>query len=262
MKILRQFTMGTGYLDTGFYVRGTGHFIIKDPERDKFAHHAEIFWCIAGCGRFFDRGRDFQLRPGWVWYYPPNSLHRIIPDPDFNYRWLSLDGPDAGGLFHSLRIEPGLNPAGECPEELFAEVGLELRDGSRQSQLRALSAAFRILTMVMMPQRDPRPVAAQARDFILKNFANPEINVSTLAELLHVHRITLNRLFLAAYGISPGKYLNNVRLQEGIRLLAESSLPVKEAAKRCGYGSAGYFTKVLHRQTGHTPLSFRSRKAT
>ena len=99
-------------------------------------------------------------------------------------------------------------------------------------------------------------------DFIVKKYYDPGINVSMMAELLHVHRITLNRLFQAAYGISPGKYLNNVRLQEAIRLLTESDLPVKEVARNCGYESAGYFTKILHRQTGHTPRSFRSRKAT
>ena len=138
---------------------------------------------------------------------------------------------------------------------------LGLRDGSRQSQLNVLASAFRILTLAITPQTDPRPVTERARELIHKNFANPEMNVSTLAELLHVHRITLNRLFLKTYGIPPGKYLNNVRLQEGIRLLTESSAPVKEIAKLCGYESAGYFTKVLHRHTGHTPLSFRRRKA-
>jgi len=257
MKQLRQFTMGTGYRKTGFYVRGTGHFIIERPEQDKFADFAEIFWCIDGCGRFYDHNQEFQLRPGGVWYYPPNSLHHIIPHPHFNYRWLSIDGPDAGNLFRSLRFTPGLNPAGACPEELFAEVMLELRDGSHQSQMRALAAAFKILTLAMTPQGDPRPTAEQARDLIHKNYSNPGMDVSTLAELLHVHRITLNRLFLEAYGIPPGKYLNNVRLQEGIRLLTESPLPVKEVAKSCGYESAGYFTKVLRRQTGHTALAFR-----
>ena len=262
MKKLHQFTMGTGYRNTGFYVRGTGHFIIEKPESDKYADYPEIFWCISGCGLFYDHGQEFQLQPGWVWYYPPNSLHHIIPHPVFDYRWLSFDGPDAENLFHALRFKPGLNPAGKCPEELFAEIMLGLRDGSRQSQLNVLASAFRILTQAMTPQSDPRPVAAQARDFILKNYNDPGINVSMMAELLHVHRITLNRLFLAAYGISPGKYLNNVRLQEGIKLLTESDLPIKEVAKSCGYESAGYFTKVLHRQTGHTPRSFRSRKAT
>lgn len=261
MKHMHQFTMGTGYRNTGFYVRGTGHFIIEQPEADKFADFPEIFWCIDGSGLFYDAGgREIRLTPGMVWYYPEKTLHHFIPSPYLNYRWLSFDGPDAANLFHALRFKPGLNPAGPCPEELFAEILLGLRDGSRQSQLNVLALAFRILTLAMMTQTDPRPVTEQARDLIHKNFSNPEINVSTLAELLHVHRITLNRLFLKHYGISPGKYLNNVRLQEGIRLLTESSDPVKEIAKLCGYESAGYFSKVLRRQTGHTPRSFRSRE--
>lgn len=260
MKNLRQFTMGTGFRNTGFYVRGTGHFIIARPEKDKFADYCEIFWCIDGSALFFDDKREYRLTPGMVWYYPANSFHRIIPKPRIDYRWLSLDGPDAPNLFRSLRFRPGLNQAGPCPEELFAEIMLELRDGSRQAQLQALASAFRILTLAMMPQGDPRTVTEQARDLIRKNFSHPEINVSTLAELLHVHRITLNRLFMKTYGISPGKYLNSVRLQEGIRLLTETADPVKEVAKQCGYASAGYFTKVLQRQTGHTPRSLRSRE--
>lgn len=262
MRALRQFTMSTGFRETGFYVRGTGHFIIEGPEPVKFADFGEIFWSIAGYGVFRYNGQDFLLHPGRIWYYPPGSTHQFSPRSGsyFNYRWLSVGGPDAECLFRALGFTPGLNSAGKCPEVLFAEIMLELRDGSRQSQLRALDAAFKILTLAKTPQLDPRPVAEQARDLILKNFSNPEINVSMIADLLHIHRITLNRQFQDAYGISPGKYLNNVRLQEGIRLLTESDMPVKEAAKLCGYASAGYFTKVLRHQTGHTPLSFRIRK--
>ncbi len=260
MKNLRQFSMGTGYRNTGFYVRGTGHFIIDRPEPDKFADYCEIFWCIGGCALFYDNVREFRVTPGMVWFYPKNSFHHIIPSPFINYRWLSFDGPDVQNLFNSLRFKPGLNQAGSCPEDLFSEIMLDLRDGSRQSQLQALASGFRILTLAMTPQVDLRPITEQIHDLIHKNFANPEINVSALADLLHIHRITLNRLFLKTYGISPVKYLNNVRLQEGIRLLTETSKPVREIAKLCGYASAGYFTKILHRQTGHTPTMFRARK--
>lgn len=261
MNELWQYTMGTGYRNTGFYVRGTGHFIITQAQAPKKADFGEIFWCIAGCGRFYDYEQEFLLHPGWLWYYPPNSYHHFEPYPRFDYRWLSIDGTDAGNLFRALRFSPGLNQAGACPEELFAEVMLNLRDGSEQSHLRALDAAFRILTQAKTPQVSPRPTAVQAKDFLIKNFSNPDIDISTLADLLHVHRITLNRLFQEAYGLSPGKYLNHVRLQEGIRLLTESSEPVKKIAELCGFASASYFTKALHRQTGHTPLSFRRRKS-
>ena len=251
--------MGTGYRKTGFFVRGTGHFIIQTPEFPKFANFCEIFWCIAGSACFEWHGQKFQLNPGWVWYFPPCSTHRITPmHPYLNYRWLSIDGPKAGELFESLHIQGGLTQVGACPEELFTEVELNLTDGTLQSQMRALNAAFKILTGIVAPDEEARPLAERAKTVINENYRNSALNTSKVSELLYVHRTTLCRAFKTSYGISPGEYLTSVRLQAGMRLLSGNSLSIMEIAEQCGYSSAGYFCKVLHHQTGKKPSDFRA----
>lgn len=259
MRELVQFTMGTGYRKTGFYVRGTGHFVIRTKRKVKYADYPEIFWCISGCGAVHGKDATALLKPGWVWYFPPGTIHDIDPSPVLDYRWLSLDGPEAGRLFDSLQIAPGLTQAGRCPEELFARIDLELQEGSRQSQMRALAAAFEILTLAVAPSGDARPVVEQARDLMREHYARTDLSVESISGLLNVHRVTLSRSFKEVYGISPGEYLNNIRLQRAMSLLRDSRMPVKEVAAACGFTSAGYFSKVLRRCTGQTPLSFRDK---
>ena len=259
MENLRDFVLATGWRETGFYVRGTGHFIISEREPDKYADFGEIFWCIAGCGKFrAASGIRYDLLPGNVWYYPPRSQHVIDPQPaGFNYRWLSIDGSDAGMLFKAMKIRPGINPAGACPEQLFANIELELQNTTSHSQMRALTSAFEILTMITAPQTEKRPMLEKIRTLIHKNYAMPDLNVARIADLFHIHRVTLSRTFKQAYGISPGDYLNSIRLQAGIRLLKESCMSIKDIAAACGYSSGSYFGKVLMFRTGYTPKHFR-----
>ena len=125
MKNYREYRFAVIRGKTSFYVRSIGHFRLtpESPEEIKVADFGEIFWCIGGRGYFHRNGEIFTLLPNSVWYYPPGSLHKYYPGkPFFHYRWLTIEGPGAGGLFDGLRIQPGLNESGECPQELFSRI--------------------------------------------------------------------------------------------------------------------------------------------
>ena len=113
MQNIHHYIMASPYQSTDFYVRGTGHFILHSPEDGKYAHFAEIFWCINGCGTFYLDGEKYRLKPKHLFYYPPGSRHCFQPENQlFDYRWLSIDGPNAGMLFKSLGYKKGLLSAG------------------------------------------------------------------------------------------------------------------------------------------------------
>ena len=263
MKDFRNFIYGSRLEQFGFFVRASGHFLIRRPELTKHAHFGEIFWCRRGCGFFEDASRKkFLLRPGWMWYYPPGSFHNFRPgNPCFDYYWLSIEGRDAAVLFNALKIRPGLNHAGPCPEEDFASLFLSLNESTLQARMHSLAIAFRILTQTVSPEHAAVPVLEQIRKLIMENYGDNTLNVAKMAEMFNMHRVTLSRSFSAAYGIGPKEYLDSVRLRAGIKMLTTTSQSVKEVAFRCGFSSSGYFAKAVRKLSGHTPGQLRNQPA-
>ncbi|MBQ9502505.1 MAG: AraC family transcriptional regulator [Lentisphaeria bacterium] len=258
MELKRHFIMAPRCLATGFFVRGTGHFVIRQKENVKTALHCEIFWCVGGAGVIRWEGRRYAFRPGDVFYFPPGSLHDVTPEaPCLDYHWLSVDGPNAAVLFDSLGIGPGLTDAGVCPGELFGRLEEHLFDSVKESQLKALNVAFEILTRIVSPRPDRLSVMEQVKEFIDADFHRPELNVSGIAAHFHMHRVSLSRMFRRRFGISPVEYLSNCRIQAGMSLLSSTGLPVKEIAAQCGFASADYFTKVIRRASGLPPSLLR-----
>ena len=244
-------------MNTRFHARSVVEFFLHGREKIHLhpADFPDIFWCIEGVGKFIMNGKSYLLHPGHVWYYPPGSVHRISCNGNcFHYRGLAMDGPDAAVLFEGLNIKPGINYAGDCPEHLFAALALNIESFSPEVQLENISRAVQILTLAASGKsKQQKDLTGKAREIIDENFANPGLNVEKIAELLRVNRSVLSRTFSAEMKISPVEYLASRRMQEAMRLLRQSDLPINKIAEMCGYSSAGYFTKVVRKRTGNLP---------
>ena len=154
LRSYKEFAFCTYKMNTRFYVRSVGDFLLENNEdlMIKRADFPEIFWCVEGVGSFWLDGKRYLLRPGQVWYYPPDSVHRIsCYGKVFHYRWITLDGPDARVLFEGLNLKPGINTSGECPHHLFSRVRLNIEVQSLDAQLDNLKTAFEILLKASTP---------------------------------------------------------------------------------------------------------------
>lgn len=262
MKNFKEYRFAVIRGKTSFYVRSIGHFrqTPESPEGIKIADFGEIFWCIGGKALFHLNGSIHTLNPGFVWYYPPGSRHEYYPGkPFFHYRWLTLEGPGVSGLFDGLRIQPGLNEAGECPQELFSRIELEIESVRNEKRMAVLAAAFEILTRAAVPPaaKSGETTAEKAKRIIDKNFTNKELNVDRIAELLGVHRVSLSRAFSVFYGHSASEYLTSCRIRKALSLLKESTRSAEEISEECGFSNPGYFSKVIAKTTGFPPRKLR-----
>jgi len=258
------FTFYSGNL--AFFVRSVGHFDLHPGERSRIkqADFGEIFWCMEGSGEFRDdSGRTFTLLPEWIWYYPPGSLHCHGAGKErFHYRWLTLAGPSAGLIFSGLCINPGLTHAGPCPEEYFDRIAGTAGKPEKMPDL--LSDAFYILTRIAAGSKrrhEPDSVVAEARALIDTAFADPGLNVGRIADRLHRHRVSVERVFKEQSGITISEYLQNRRCQEAFHLICETEIPLREIPRRCGFSSIHYLSRVIRRLTGSPPGSLRKSMA-
>ncbi len=261
LRSYKEFAFCTYKMNTRFYVRSVGDFLLENNEdlMIKRADFPEIFWCVEGVGSFWLDGKRYLLRPGQVWYYPPDSVHRIsCYGKVFHYRWITLDGPDARVLFEGLNLKPGINTSSECPHHLFSRVRLNIEIQSLDAQLDNLKTAFEILLKASTPGKsETSDLVEQTKQVIEENFQNPDLNVEKIASLLQVNRSILSRAFSASQKMTIVQYLSNCRLKKAMHLITETDTPIQEIAEQCGYSCHNYFTKVIRHHTGSSPSNLR-----
>lgn len=68
---------------------------------------------------------------------------------------------------------------------------------------------------------------------------------------------TLQRRFRRATGVSPVRYLQNLRIEQAKRLLEQTMEAADEISVRVGYEDASFFRRLFKRLTGVTPGHYR-----
>jgi AraC-like DNA-binding protein len=101
----------------------------------------------------------------------------------------------------------------------------------------------------------------RARDHLDRNFAS-EVGLDEAARIAQVSKFHFLRLFTAAYGVTPGVYLTNRRIERAQDLLRTTNLTVTEVCMAVGYSSLGSFATRFRDTTGETPGAFQRRWAT
>lgn len=104
------------------------------------------------------------------------------------------------------------------------------------------------------------PHVGQALALLHADSARPW-TLQALAQRCGVSRTTLAERFRDAMGDTPLNYLRTLRMQQAMRLLAETDQPLERIAPAVGYQDAFSFSKVFKRTVGVAPRDFRRRDA-
>ncbi|MDH2428371.1 AraC family transcriptional regulator [Sphaerisporangium sp. TRM90804] len=84
-----------------------------------------------------------------------------------------------------------------------------------------------------------------------------QITINDMARTAMFSKFHFSRVFQRVTGLSPGRFLSAVRLQEAKRLLASTSLTVTDISHRVGYSSVGTFSSRFTSSVGLSPTKYR-----
>ncbi|WP_291412165.1 helix-turn-helix transcriptional regulator [Actinophytocola sp.] len=88
------------------------------------------------------------------------------------------------------------------------------------------------------------------------NLGEP-ISIDDMARTAMFSKFHFSRIFQRVTGISPGRFLSALRLQEAKRLLLTSSLTVADICHLVGYNSIGTFSSRFRYSVGVSPTEYR-----
>jgi len=244
-----------------FGVCSTGHYKITPPlvSHDYPAKAIHLFWCMRGSGIVEIAGRRRVLKRHQIAIYYPNMRHYYYVNSKFwELYWLTVDGPLAVSLLAAFGLEAGIYSAGPPPVKLFQALFQLVRQPTKQAELKACATAFVMLTRVAGSCADQTDeLVNTAVERMHEQFPLPELNIKTLSALLGIRRAVLSARFHSAMGIPPGAYIDRLRLQHALSLLKHTHQSIATVAIQSGYADTHYFSRVIRRATGRSPLQFR-----
>lgn len=97
---------------------------------------------------------------------------------------------------------------------------------------------------------------AKSIRFINENYPS-KIAITTLAKMENMCMTTYNLLFKEQLGISPTKYIIQLRLNHARSLLESTNLSIEEIGLLCGYPDINFFSRVFKTYVGVSPSNYR-----
>lgn len=98
---------------------------------------------------------------------------------------------------------------------------------------------------------------SQLKNFILENIDDADLSGNDLERHLGMSRSQLQRKLQSVIGLSPRKFINELRLEIAAVQLRESSASISEIAYDCGYRDPKYFGRVFRERFGVPPGEWR-----
>lgn len=227
----------------------------------------QLMYTIRGQGRAVVEESPLVAQADTIWIMPADRAHRYWPDSDqlpWTYQWIEFSGRVAPEILRMMRLYrrlcvPDCRPAKLIVEELVEVV----RARGNAAQHEAASLLMQILAMMeqcLLRNQQNQPghsgLAEATRTFFSEHLDQP-IQLEDVAEQFGVTGCHLVRTFRRQYGVTPMRYLRQLRMNRAKALLDRPEWNITEVGRQVGYPTVQHFSRAFKEVTGLSPREFR-----
>ena len=252
-----------------------GHESVESEEyhwdRKKTGAPADFFFLqstLSGRGQVRFGTREWRVEPGMAFLCTMEDDYEYGFDKKLSdhweFIWLGMRGTLGQMLFKSLQKEFGkvihLNLKSLSISQLLGFMKTAEEQGW-QNQKQASTAVYGFLLQLQddLRRRGTRDMQArmdEALRYLHDHFAEP-LDVSVISPQFGYTREHFTRLFRKRKGISPGQYIQDLRLDKAKELLRTTALSLDAVAESSGLRSANYLCRQFKQRLGMTPRAYK-----
>lgn len=251
-------------LYTFFYQESSNNFFFRGESHDPF----ELVYVDKGVLHNVINGTDYPLEQGSLIIINSNAWHIQHSANSVCFMTLAFTIKD-GALPESAvnRVFVPNTQMKQLIRQMIAErenQELYFHDCLESLlQMLLIQIARHINSSDALTTKPPLPSTERASKDVLDRAINVVTsNISkrlTLEELAAESFVSVSHLikvFNAQLGMSPGKYINRMRLEECKRMLRETPMQISEVSKRMGYSSVQQFSKQFRHYFDISPTEY------
>lgn len=215
-----------------------------------------------GCLRVAWADRAWTMEPPQAAAFPGGEELSLPAATDCRVRSLTLGGSTADAILSDCRKETGLffEKGGLALERMLHRLSPHGRRALSAAE--ASEAAFQLLLSLHASASEgpaggeKLPLVVEAALGILRREYAFLDGIGELADRLEVSQEYLTRVFCRTIGITPGKYLNRIRIEYARLLLRQGGHSVQFVSDACGFTNANYFARVFRAAVGMNPAEY------
>lgn len=257
------------------------HFAVKYPHRHDFF---EVLYLSNGSGNHIIDGNKYDINPPCIFFLSPGQAHKIEFSSDiegfifiFTSEFYLINQSNQNRLiefpfFYTIRQD---NPPLQLVEKknalflenLFEQAISEMEKGDFYSVDLLRSILDLILTFCStLYKSDENKFARGKGHIVVKKFFQlveeyfyQNISVAEYADKLAITPNHLTQTITQLTGKTSLQIIKSKQILEIKRLLVHTNLSVTEIAMKLNFTDPSYFAKFFKRETGISPLQYRSK---
>lgn len=234
--------------------------------------NAVIHYVTKGYGTFKFNGKVYNLKQGDIFILLKGMQVEYVAsiDDPWEYYWIGFSGSNANEYLNRTSITNSC--VANCEENSkIPQIILNMCEisktynPSRSDDILLLKELYSLLYALI--EEFPKPFEYKdkelhtyiqdALNFINSNYMH-SITVQEIADYVNLSRSYLYKMFIKNLGISPQRYLINLRMYKATLLLKSTKLPIGEVANSVGYSDSLLFSKTFSKHFSMSPLNYRN----
>lgn len=250
------------------YLCCTGDFTYEpgyDLQRDSFdSFLLEVI--LDGTMTFETEGKTVVAKRDDVVLLDCYKPHRYYTNTGCQALWVHFDGAPARAYYNLIQKVNGnvfstrnVRKILRCIEEIY-EMMCCHHIPNEPAIAMILTTALTAMVENASPPKSIRNNSAAIEEVVyyINAHLDEELSISELAQMASFSEYHFIRVFSDVVGMTPRKYIINVRMDYAKYLLKTTALPITEIGYMIGYASESMFCSSFKKHSGVTPSEYRS----
>lgn len=245
-------------------------FYIKRNDSNMYIYE----YITEGKGYIEYEGNTYKVGEGDFFSIPTGMTYSYYSDKitPFHKLWFCGDGRLMDCIFNAYFKDKGIIIIRSDYKEAFENILdlLSIYTGSTEDYNKLSTMYFDLMTRAYLDNREtiikPYTDIINTKDetaIYIKNYIDDnltgDISLEQLSRQLFMSKVQIIRLFNREFGVTPYSYYLDGKLEIAESLIINTSLQIKEIAKKVGYQDEYYFSHTFRKAKGYSPTSLRKK---